>query len=150
MSYDNLVQGQSSLLLGKGPRQGGIARLLRGVVGVAFLATCTCNCDERLIAEEPDYRIEPLCEVHCSRVMECAFQHFGDVDFTDEAGCFQVCVEDRVWERTCADENQALLECMQQLECPDFALHYTTPRPQRPCGAEQTAYSACLPGDVRQ
>ncbi|MCH9682488.1 MAG: hypothetical protein K0V04_13715 [Deltaproteobacteria bacterium] len=125
--------------------------VLRSTVSALLLLSASCNCNERQIEEqiEPDLRIEPLCEVRCSRMMECAFEHAGTVSFDDEAGCYQACIGDVVWERTCAVLMQDLYDCMQQYECPEYALHYTAPQGQEPCGSEEAAYSSCLPGEPR-
>lgn len=119
------------------------------VIGIlVLLASCSSN--DRPVEELPSYRIDELCQANCSRIIECAYpDHTGTVSFSDEASCFEACVSDVVWERTCADEKEDLLDCKQELECPDYLLHYTAPRDERPCGVEQAAYSACLPGDRR-
>ncbi|MCH9684944.1 MAG: hypothetical protein K0V04_26140 [Deltaproteobacteria bacterium] len=124
---------------------------LRPTASALLLLCASCNCNERPIEEqlEPDLRIEALCEVRCSRLMECAFEYVGTVSFDDEAGCYQACVGDVVWERTCAELKQSMYDCRQQYECPEYALHYTSPAGEAPCQAEQSAYSSCLPGEPR-
>ncbi len=109
--------------------------------GLGVLAGCTCT-DRTLEEQESPPDIDGLCQAHCERVMECVWTPDSSVSFNTVEGCFDNCRESPAWNTPdCAKRREALLTCITQYECPEFA-SYGCATPQGHCCTE-TMQQSC-------
>lgn len=111
-------------------------------LGLVLLAGCTCN-SRTLEGEPPPPDIEGLCRASCERFMECVWAPDIGTSFSTMEGCVESCQASPAWDEAgCAERREALLACITQYECPEFAA-YGCQTPDSQCCKETMEHASC-------
>ena len=111
---------------------------------LVLLAGCSCN-DRTLDEEPPLPDIEGLCQTFCERTFECGEVGGGSIQTVE--GCIESCIDRPEWdEPACVEPREALYECLNQYECPEFTntvICNDDTQPDSRCCPESVASQMC-------